>query len=1439
MMTPTPTPDNQTPSIYATTIGEYINRHSCSRQLKLAFDDQALARAVPFFGETRSSLDIVLSASGHAHEERWEKALQVASAQRLTVEIADPTARDKATPWNAFAVALRDVEVGRMAYGREVSISGSIGAFHVSGAMDFVVLHWDNARPFLTIVECKASRKDRTYHRIQAATYRILLRSLLQRSPLAIGGVGVALDDIAAGVVRIDAERNAPQDIVAMRGMDLSFEEADVQRLLSTDGPMWRIYHSSLEEAEYQIDQKCDDCLFSVHCLPESARQRRLELVGCSPNTTRSLRAAGVATIDDLAELDLAGSTAAVLRANPDISENLEDLRRRAMARRKTLPDGPTRDGEYAVARRTGGPLSQLPSLVEADTPFVQVFLEVTYDHVADRVAALAAHVTASPHRIHTAFVNSAPDGQAPIWQPDPVVQEQILPRVETVVDPDNNAARVTYAPDPDVEAPLPTRPLAASEVIRIKSTAWTDRYDADTAAEAELIEGFFRELSDMINDVAGTAAARLHFYVWSRSQIKHLVDACRRGGSSLLTHLYELLGCRQNIDQLIYSSLQEEVDGRYALGWTGRGLSLVSSLAWYGRRYHWKRVVRGDPVDLDRAFRQDLFDFAVPIYHDARGVWVGKAEAEERIAAAKAAGQPPDVTTDVFEARARFHDDVPPAYLRAYWDSLGELHADPARVASYAQAARSSFLREFYRSRVLALRWIENAIGEAGRNDEIVKPPLDLARLTQFRLGGTGPASAAIDFMRLEQAVSLAEWIAAHMSPPGDRLRSGKTIPVREVRTIGRDRVRALIDVGRYGVSQSDLADTCSLELDDFVRISPCADEPGPPQTYAQITRGAMTGRIVALDWDEGYVEMSVIFQEESPYGLAGTGAAGPGGAELRFVSATIDDSPSDMIAPRVEKRLRGNLGTHAFRWFDPVQPDIPPLPPASADEEARARLFLSTLRTSAQEVRYGLGIDQLETAMAWQEARVLLIQGPPGTGKTQTTASAVLQRAYALSGGGVIVVAANTHRAVDELVDRISLLRPDAQRVAAVVGYAAQPTTLLRAHSSDPPPDTDDIIAIDAAAPVRKLQVAMRNGVTIIAGTTGALLKMTWYYNKSKTGQAVPGGFQADALVVDEASMMITPHFLALASLVHPDGRILASGDHRQLRSVLKHDWDHEDRPPIVLYEPHESAYRTIRAIGRRADLPPRTVREVGLSRTHRLHADVRALVHRVYADDGIVLTGRPSAAGPSLPALVGPEAAGTVWRGDAGVYLVVHAESKSTNNNGLEARIIADMLDRVPSDAAQSVAVVTPYRSQRVVLRRLLAERGHYGRPGSHVDVIDSVERLQGSERSVVFVSTATSDPHAVAARASFILNLNRANVAFTRSRDTLVVVCSRAMLDHIPVSFDDYETATLWKALRSQCTRPVGRFAFDDVPVVVMAPPITLPSTAGEPVAIAGR
>lgn len=53
--------------------------------------------------------------------------------------------------------------------------------------------------------------------------------------------------------------------------------------------------------------------------------------------------------------------------------------------------------------------------------------------------------------------------------------------------------------------------------------------------------------------------------------------------------------------------------------------------------------------------------------------------------------------------------------------------------------------------------------------------------------------------------------------------------------------------------------------------------------------------------------------------------------------------------------------------------------------------------------------------------------------------------------------------------------------------------------------------------------------------------------------------------------------------------------------------------------------------------------------------------------------------------------------------------------------------------------------------------------------------------------------------MAANAGFVPNLKRAEVAFSRVQDRLVVVSSRARIAHIPAEVEHFKTTALSKAL----------------------------------------
>src|SRR5262249_18043163 len=148
-----------------------------------------------------------------------------------------------------------------------------------------------------------------------------------------------------------------------------------------------------------------------------------------------------------------------------------------------------------------------------------------------------------------------------------------------------------------------------------------------------------------------------------------------------------------------------------------------------------------------------------------------------------------------------------------------------------------------------------------------------------------------------------------------------------------------------------------------------------------------------------------------------------------------------------------------------------------------------------------------------------------------------------------------------------------------------------------------------------------------------------------------------------------------------------------------------------------------------------------------------------------DNIELLGHPAPPAIDHETQIGQDPWAAPWSGPTGLFLVLHDERESKRSNATEAEIVAGLLDAAGDLGAGSVAVVTPHRAQRSVLSGRLTA---YLQAGGAVDIVDTVERLQGGERPVVVVSATASDPSAISHSAEFLLDLNRSNVAFSRAQ-----------------------------------------------------------------------
>lgn len=1365
-------PDAGHVSLKVTDIGEYIRHHSCARRLKLGKDELQLRRDLPFYNRLFNPLDPVLRTAGADREDEVDEGLVAEGFVDLTRFRARRDAGEETkTTWTEFAEALRTLEPGQLAFGREIDVRGLVGAFEVLGRIDFVIIEWDELVPRVRLIECKASRKDKTYQRIQAAVYRLLVRELVDVHGLEIAGDVAHASSIEAVVARIDEGTEEVQPVRGLVALDLEVETSDVFRLLEQGGQVDAVLSADLHDLPYSIEPKCDHCKFNVVCLPEAGRSRAMQLVAIDSSAARVLRSNGIENIDQLAALDLDSPAARGCRTSPGFSGNLSMLKALARARRTTLPNGEHSRDDYPVSTLPWRVQSQLPPFVAQELPVVRIYLGVHYDYVENRIGSLAAHITTSQWQLHTPFSNV--NGR---WAPEATIVERLK----------------TGDVGEDGRPIYQQRELAEfRNVIRTRAAPWSSNHDVATGQEAEFLQGFFDELINAITDIAPDRLAPIHFYVWSRAEMSQLIEACLRSDTRLLRSLQELMGCREPLDQLIFSCVGEEADKQLAFGWTGRGLSVLTSLSWYGEKFHWTRTINRVPVQLDWVFRQDLFDFKTQLELRPNNEWASAHDL--------------DKVAHHFEIRSRFFDSLSAPYWRAYWRTLtspedAEDAQQRGQLERYYEAAQPNYLQGLLLARVHAMRWVEWFLR---RNDEISKPRLDIVALRQFNLGITTPAEAALDFLRLDHHVKVAEWLSTHMVPAANRVAKGITLPLRNLRqAAGGQELTAEIDVATYGTDLATLRNIYSGS--EFARLSPHSGDPEVGQTMRQLLFGGSTCVVEDIDWANGVVRLSPHYSQAGRY-IAASQAAD----RVAFEFATLDESISDFVAPKADARLVSIPAHHTYQWLDTANPRVPAQEALAEITSQRLLAALDAFRTSQG---HQLMPDQQRAVVEGISARIQLLQGPPGTGKTQTTAASVLSRCWtSLGAGDIVMIGAQTHTAVDELMLRISATIDPLQRAFEAAGLPTLPVHLFRV---DPRTGPEGITELRSNAAVRALRNAQANGIAILGGTTTALLKLAKSLDESAAFGRRSAGFQSKLLIIDEASMMVLAHFLALATLLAGNGQIMLAGDHRQLAPIVAHNWEEEDRYPVTVYQPYVSAYEAVRGIKVRRQVADDQVVLSSLTFTFRLPEVIRHLINPVYQRDDIRLEGGRREA--EFAHEVDAESPWRViWTDSERLHLVVHDDQSSVKANPLEVEIIDCILQSKNEHPLSSVVVMTPHRAQRSLLTQKLGMRDEIRR-------IDTVEKMQGGECPVVIVSATASDTAAITKNAAFILDLNRANVAFSRTQERLIVVCAKSLLDNVPADLENYESAMLWKAIRELCKRVVGEVEMGGAHAVIYSP-----------------
>ena len=125
-------------------------------------------------------------------------------------------------------------------------------------------------------------------------------------------------------------------------------------------------------------------------------------------------------------------------------------------------------------------------------------------------------------------------------------------------------------------------------------------------------------------------------------------------------------------------------------------------------------------------------------------------------------------------------------------------------------------------------------------------------------------------------------------------------------------------------------------------------------------------------------------------------------------------------------------------------------------------------------------------------------------------------------------------------------------------------------------------------------------------------------------------------------------------------------------------------------------------------------------------------------------------------------------------------------------------------------EGIGVVVPHRAQRAALQAAVPGLTIRDEDSGVIvrSAVDTVERFQGGERTVIVVGATESERGYLLASAGFLLDPRRLNVALSRAKQKMILVAARSIFDLFSADDETFAHAQIWKnLLRRTCTVPL--------------------------------
>ncbi len=481
------------------------------------------------------------------------------------------------------------------------------------------------------------------------------------------------------------------------------------------------------------------------------------------------------------------------------------------------------------------------------------------------------------------------------------------------------------------------------------------------------------------------------------------------------------------------------------------------------------------------------------------------------------------------------------------------------------------------------------------------------------------------------------------------------------------------------------------------------------------------------------------------------------------------IDSYGNDLVHVRTLQNL--------LRWLDVEQQHLRDL----VAGRVRPR-FMS----AAVPLRKDFNSEQniaIERAVQMQD--YLLIQGPPGTGKTSVIAEIVKRLTQQ---GQRVLLAAFTNQAVDNMLKRLDkegfhdYVRLGHERSVHQDIQKRLLKTLIEQQNSKEGVNEDGQSGESIDEDGQNAIWSLLSASPVVASTTA-----TWSSDKY-----TPALMPFDVAIIDEASQLTVPAILGALRFIK---RFILVGDDKQL-------------PPLVLSQ--EAAERGLAdslfsSLKRLEENYTEQHREtvsacVSLKTQYRMNRWISNFSSNVFYDKRLVA--HESAAHRRLEFqprdVAQQQETEAITRAIAPEFPLVFLDVRDKQEKSIlkasnaEARAVRDVVQALLQRGIKEdeIGVIALYRAQVANIRRVLfaddASQEWKGLPVTTLLSVDTVDRFQGGERSVIIMSFATSsEPEANTLRREFLTNSNRLNVALTRAQRKLILVGCVSALEHLPI------------------------------------------------------